>query len=77
MEDITKRFLAAVEAVTKEEVSIRELCDKTGIDRRNLMRLCKEPETYSPRPMWLVRLCECFHVSPDFLMLGKGCILKK
>lgn len=72
MDNITKQFTTAIRAITETGVSLRTLCETTGIDRRNLTRVMKAPANNHPRPQWLALVCQHYRVSPDFLLLGQG-----
>lgn len=72
MEVTTHRFISAVTAIAERGISINEMTIRTGIDRRNLMRLINDPEHHYPRPMWMSALCEHYHISARYLLLGRG-----
>lgn len=72
--DTTAQFLLALEAIHQQGLSYNTICDKAGIDRRNLMRLKKDPSHHYPRPQWLTNICTAFNVSPDYLILARGSI---
>ena len=51
-------------------------CDRYGFNRRNLVRLFREPQREFPLHL-LVILIRDFGVSPEWLLLGAGPILHR
>jgi len=75
---IVKRFFEALYRL-KELGVIRgkqTFTNKYGIDRWNLNKLEKDPDRDIFQPAWLTYLVNDYGISPEWLLTGKGDIVK-
>lgn len=70
--DVKSRFITALDALQERGTSLFVIAERTGIDRRNLIRFTKDPEHHRLNAEWCAALCEKFGVSPNYLMIARG-----
>ncbi|MCM1169721.1 MAG: hypothetical protein NC324_07280 [Bacteroides sp.] len=76
---IVDRFFKALDHL-KEQGIIHghvNFAERHGINRRNMYKQKMEPERDILKPVWLTYLVIDYNVSPEWLLTGKGKILKR
>lgn len=71
---LVNRFFTAIDTL-KEQKAIRGLqtfTNKYDIDRRNLLKMRKDPTTYQFQASWMTYLVKDYGVSPRWLLTGEG-----
>ena len=73
---IVTRFFAVLDLLKqkKEIRGINTFTERYGINRRNMLKLVKEPERDIFQPAWLSYLVADYNVSPMWLLTGEGAI---
>ena len=77
--EVVGRFFDAVNAM-KESGKIRgkkTICDELGVDRRNYYHLEQDHSRAIFQVSWLSHLVIKYHISADWLLTGRGEMLKK
>ena len=76
-EPVVIRFFEALEYLKQQKIvrGISSITDCLGIDRRNLYKVKREPESRSLRLSWLTGLVETYHISARWLLTGNGEII--
>lgn len=72
--EIVRRFFLAIEILklSKQIRGEKTLCDRYGINRRNLYQLRQDFTRGIFRVEWLTFLCHDFGISADWLLNGQG-----
>lgn len=72
--EIVRRFFLAIEILklSKQIRGEKTLCDRYGINRRNLYQLRQDFTRGIFRVEWLAFLCHDFGISADWLLNGQG-----
>lgn len=73
---IVTRFFAVLDLLKKKKEirGINTFTERYGINRRNMLKLVKEPERDIFQPAWLSYLVADYNVSPMWLLTGEGAI---
>lgn len=71
---LVNRFFGALDALkeTKKIRGVQTFTNKYDIDRRNLLKMRANPETYTFQAAWLMYLVQDYGVSARWLLTGKG-----
>lgn len=72
--DVTNRFFEAIDMLIAQK-KIRGLQTFTrqhNINRWNLLTVKSNPDQRGLKPEWIVYIVRDYHVSPKWILLGKG-----
>lgn len=75
---INQRFFQALEQVISLGLirGVQTFTREHNIDRRNLLRVKKEPTDNSLNIEWIYHLVNDFNISADWILTGKGSMFK-
>lgn len=75
---IVNRFFFALRLLiqTKKIRGVQTFTNAYGIDRRNFLYVEKNPSSKQFEVEWLCYICRDYNVSADWLLLGKGEMIK-
>lgn len=75
---INQRFFQALEHVISLGLirGVQTFTREHNIDRRNLLRVKKEPTDNSLNIEWIYHLVNDFNISADWVLTGKGSMFK-
>jgi len=76
---VTERFFKALEVLKQEKVirGLNTFCRIYNVNSRNLYQLKKDPSRDMLKLAWLSYLITDFNISAEWLLTGRGRILKK